>query len=95
MSLCVSHLKLKIVRTVSSSSSPITGNDYHYDDIMRNFEFRVPEKFNFAQDVIDLWATESSSALAFQHVMASTTATDTVIKWSYADLRSSIYPGGA
>lgn len=64
------------VRLASSKS----GNDYNYNDVVKNFEWKVPEKWNFAQDVIDKWAETNPGNLAFFHV-GKDNSTNT--QWSY------------
>ena len=63
-----------------SKSAPNEGNDYSYDQVVKNFEWKVPDKWNFAQDVVDVWADSTPDNLAFYHV-----ATDdkTNTQWSY------------
>ena len=70
-------------RSLSLSSrcaAPNDGNNYSYDEVVKNFELKVPEKWNFAQDVVDVWGDSNPDNLAFYHV-----ATDdkTITQWSY------------
>ena len=31
----------------------LAGNDYHYEEVNRNFRWNIPEDWNFTADVID------------------------------------------
>ena len=35
------------------------GNDYHYEEVYKNFRWEIPEQFNFTADVIDQLATSA------------------------------------
>ena len=35
------------------------GNEFHYEEVARNFKWEVPERFNFSRDVIDKIAGEA------------------------------------
>lgn len=65
-------------------SPSLTKADMNYDSITRNFEWKVPSKFNFAQDVIDAHAQDESKAnlTAFYH-MSDTTG---VRKWTFKEI---------
>ena len=34
------------------------GNDFHYEEVIKNFKWNIPEYFNFSRDVIDKYAAE-------------------------------------
>ena len=42
----------------STSKSVLDGNNFEYKDIIKDFDWKCPEQFNFAQDVIDKWAQD-------------------------------------
>ena len=35
------------------------GNEFNYEEVVRNFKWEVPERFNFSRDVIDKFAKEA------------------------------------
>lgn len=57
---------------------------HDYESITKNFEWRVPAKFNFAQDVIDAHAKDEIKAnlTAFYHMSDSTG----LRKWTFKEL---------
>jgi acyl-coenzyme A synthetase/AMP-(fatty) acid ligase len=81
LSACVGRRGLA---TSSSNGLPTSagGNDYRYDDVVRDFKWEVPQKFNFARDVVDRFATESASSTALFHVGRQET------RWTFQDVSS-------
>lgn len=67
--------------------SASTGNDYRYDDV-RDLEIRVPDRFNFAQDVLDAHAAEEATrdGLALHHVAEGGSGSEEETRWTYAQL---------
>lgn len=61
-----------------------SGNPFDYDHVYKNFEWNVPETFNFAQDVIDEHANDESRCdlTAFHHLSCN----GKEIKWSFLEL---------
>ena len=35
------------------------GNDYHYEEVYKNFRWEIPDQFNFTADVIDKLAASA------------------------------------
>ena len=37
----------------------VVGNDYHYEEVNRNFKWNIPEDWNFTADVIDKFGSSA------------------------------------
>ena len=44
------------------------GNEFNYEEVVRNFKWEVPERFNFSRDVIDKFAKEAGERQALWYV---------------------------
>jgi len=67
------------------------GNDFNYEEVMRNFKWDVPEYFNFSRDVIDKFAESDGDRVALWHVSGDedeTTTTYTFKELSTASKRA-------
>jgi len=45
-------------------SSPISGNEYNYEELIKDFKWNVPDHFNFSVDVIEKYARDSGDRKA-------------------------------
>jgi len=59
------------------------GNEFNYEEVVRNFNWEVPEYFNFSRDVIDKLAAEDGSRSALLYVDGDGNGE---VDWSYSDL---------
>ena len=55
-----------------------------YEDFKANFRLNVPERFNFAYDVVDGWAEQDDSKPALAYLGNDS---DTVVEYSFGDMK--------
>ena len=64
-SLICRHIQSATRKSIQTSASLLlrqnpresaVGNDFSYEDVVKNFKWDVPEFFNFSKDVIDKFA---------------------------------------
>ena len=58
------------------------GNEFNYEEVVRNFKWEVPERFNFSRDVIDKFAKEAGERQALWYVGEE----GEEVKFSYKEL---------
>jgi len=64
------------------ASSALAGSPADYDALLRDFRWRIPERYNIAVDACDRWAAVEPERVALVHV----SETGAVETWRYADL---------
>lgn len=69
--------------------SPIAGNDYNYEELVKNFKWNVPEYFNFSVDVIEKYAQDIEDRPAFWYIHPD----GTQLKYTYRELNVAAQKG--
>ena len=53
------HIASSAVQRLRQDPRIPGGNEFNYEEVVRSFQWEVPEKFNFSRDVIDKFAREA------------------------------------
>ena len=56
---CANHLASSAVLQLRQDPRIPGGNEFNYEEVVKNFKWEVPERFNFSRDVIDKIASEA------------------------------------
>ena len=56
---CASHISSSAVLQLRQDPRIPGGNEFNYEEVVKNFKWEVPERFNFSRDVIDKIAKEA------------------------------------
>jgi len=81
-----SRKNIQISAALSLRQNPkefAVGNDFSYEDVVKNFKWDVPEFFNFSKDVIDKFAETDGDRLALWY---TTSKPEQELKLSFKDL---------
>jgi len=76
------HIASSAVQRLRQDPRIPGGNEFNYEEVVRSFQWEVPEKFNFSRDVIDKFAREAGERPALWYVGEE----GKEVKFSYKEL---------
>jgi len=79
---CASHISSSAVLQLRQDPRIPGGNEFNYEEVVKNFKWEVPERFNFSRDVIDKIANEAGERPALWYIGEE----GEEVKFSYKEL---------